>query len=59
MLWQTYETARALPSHFLGCVQEAQVTPQLFMKRLQSLDKERMVWLAEAQMGDVRCAHVV
>lgn len=53
-LLETYQSARALPSQFLGCVQQATPTPLLFAKRLQSLDKDRMVWLAQAQLGEVR-----
>lgn len=53
-LLETYQSARALPSQFLGCVQQATPTPSLFAKRLQSLDKDRMVWLAQAQQGEVR-----
>lgn len=53
-LWEGYELARALPTHMLGLLDADQVTPQLLLPRLGSLDPDRMDWLLSAPVGDVR-----
>lgn len=55
VLWEAYESARALPMHMLALVREESLTPQLMAKRLSCLDRDRIDWLLRAELGEVRC----
>lgn len=54
-LWNGYELGRALPMHIIGLLKQETVGPQLLLPRLGMLSRERIDWLLDAEMGNVRC----
>lgn len=54
VLWEAYESARALPMHMLALLKDEAITPQYLAKRLNGFSRERVEWLVRAELGDVR-----
>jgi hypothetical protein len=40
--------------HMLGLISEEAVTPELLIQRLRCLDRSRVEWLVEAELGNFR-----